>query len=198
MAQGTVIRSLGVVGAGQMGSGIALLAALHDVPVILSDVSTMALSRGKDAMAASLQRLIKSGKATADARDATLARVQTTVSLQVCGCGTHTGCPCQHPSQDFQNVDMVVEAASEREEMKHGIFAALDQVCVGEAHPDTPKSTTTTTGNAATCIARQQHQLTFHNPPGCCYTPTATGHRHAFYEPACCDVIGRNHPWHGH
>lgn len=80
-----LIRSLGVVGAGQMGSGIALLAALHDVPVTLHDVSTMALSKGKDAMAASLQRLIKSGKANADTRDATLARVQTTVSLQVHG-----------------------------------------------------------------------------------------------------------------
>lgn len=79
-----VIRSLGVVGAGQMGSGIALLAALHEMPVTLCDVSNMALSKGKDAMAASLQRLIKSGKASPDTRDAILARVTTTVSLHVC------------------------------------------------------------------------------------------------------------------
>ncbi len=80
-----MIKQLGVVGAGQMGASIALLAAMHDVSkVTVLDVSNKALTKGTNAIASSLQRLIKSGKAPEDALDATMARIHTTTNVQVC------------------------------------------------------------------------------------------------------------------
>lgn len=132
-----VIKQLGVVGAGQMGSSIALLAAMHEMQVCVTDVSTMALGKGTDAMASSLKRLIKSGKAPPDSLDATLARIRTSTTMQVCLCRhdfVHIPPPCTQPlPQDLDAVDLVIEAASEREDMKHGIFAALDQVTPSHA-----------------------------------------------------------------
>jgi 3-hydroxybutyryl-CoA dehydrogenase len=102
------IQSVGVIGAGQMGNGVAHVCAVAGLPVALIDVSEAALEKARATMARNMDRQVAKGTLTAEARDAALARVVAATDVAAAG-----GC------------DIVIEAASEREELKDRIFAGL-------------------------------------------------------------------------
>ncbi|EPX82369.1 3-hydroxybutyryl-CoA dehydrogenase [Salipiger mucosus] len=102
------IRSIGVVGAGQMGNGIAHVMAVAGYEVKLNDIDGEALERAMTLIAKNLDRQVSREKITAEARDAALARITTTQDMAEIG-------PC----------DLVIEAATEQEAIKHKIFESL-------------------------------------------------------------------------
>ena len=106
------IRSIGVVGAGQMGAGIAQVAAASGLPVVLTDREQRFLDRALAGIEKSLTRLQEKGSITADARGAALARIRTAADLDALA-------PC----------DFVVEAVNENLDLKSGIFQSLDRLC---------------------------------------------------------------------
>ena len=108
------IQNIGVIGAGQMGNGIAHVAALAGYSVTLSDISEEAVERGMSTIRGNLARMVKKEKISQGDADAALARVETGVGLDV-----HAG------------ADLVVEAATENPEVKFQIFRAIDAI-VGE------------------------------------------------------------------
>jgi 3-hydroxybutyryl-CoA dehydrogenase len=105
------ISKVGVVGAGTMGSGIAQACATAGVQVVMLDVDDAALARGRAAIAASLERLVKKDKLAADARDAALARIATGTDYAM-----------------LREVDLVIEAATERLELKLDILKRIDAI----------------------------------------------------------------------
>ena len=109
------ITTFGVIGAGQMGAGIAQVAAASGLNVILHDISDDFVARGMKTIAGNLQRSVDKGKIAAEDREAILDRITA---------GTDLG--------TMAAADFVVEAASEREDIKFGIFAQLDQICLSE------------------------------------------------------------------
>jgi 3-hydroxybutyryl-CoA dehydrogenase len=102
------IKRIGVIGAGQMGNGIAHVFALAGFDVLLHDVSAEALAAAPEIIAGNLDRQVSRGKVAAADRDAALARIATESELTALG-----GC------------DLIIEAATEREALKHQIFKAL-------------------------------------------------------------------------
>ena len=106
------INCFGVVGAGQMGGGIAQVAACSGFDVVLFDLNDAALTRGVGAISASLARMVKKEKLTQDEMTQALARIKQTSDMA-----------------DMAPVDIVVEAASEDEDIKKSIFRQLDEVC---------------------------------------------------------------------
>lgn len=111
------IRSIAVIGGGTMGNGIAHVAAQHGYDVTLIDVSQAAVDKAISTITANLDRQLKKEVLTSADRDATLARISTSTSIE----------------QGAQGADLVIEAASERLEIKQQIFATLDAVCKPEA-----------------------------------------------------------------
>jgi len=102
----------GVIGAGQMGNGIAQVAAAAGLKVLMSDIKQDFTDKGRAMIAKNLGRLGDKGKMEQSEADTILARVTTTVSLE-----------------DMKDVDFVVEAAVEREDLKFKIFRDLDEIC---------------------------------------------------------------------
>jgi 3-hydroxybutyryl-CoA dehydrogenase len=106
----TEIHKLGVVGAGQMGCGIAQVAAQAGIEVILADASAELAARGLKRIDTQLEKLVQKGKLEAEKRAAAVAQI--------------------HPSEGyggFGDCDVVVEAATENQELKKKIFAELDK-----------------------------------------------------------------------
>ena len=103
-----VIKTVGVIGAGQMGNGIAHVFAMAGYEVTLNDISEAALKSALETVGANLDRQVSRGKVSAEDRDAALARIRIEKDLPALG-----------PS------DLIIEAATEREALKHQIFAAL-------------------------------------------------------------------------
>ena len=102
------IQSVGVVGAGQMGNGIAHVLALAGYDVLLNDVSEDNLARALSQIGKNLDRQVSREKITADEKATALARIQTRLSLA-----------------DLGQTDLVIEAATERETIKQAIFEDL-------------------------------------------------------------------------
>lgn len=98
----------GVVGAGQMGAGIAQVAALSGFDVVLRDLSDTALERGRVTISASLEKFVQKGKLEAAARLDAEGRIVTTTRLE-----------------DLADCDLVVEAILEDEALKLELFSAL-------------------------------------------------------------------------
>ena len=73
---------IAIIGAGQMGGGIAHVAAASGYPVTMIDVADAALERGRTTIASNLERQVKKGTIDAGARDAALSRITTTTSLE--------------------------------------------------------------------------------------------------------------------
>jgi len=107
-----VVERLGVIGAGQMGRGIAQLAASHGLSVVLADAGRDLADRGKAVVAGQLAALVEKGKVTPAAREAILDRIRP---ADLYG--------------DLESVDFVIEAATETFEVKREIFRALDRDC---------------------------------------------------------------------
>jgi len=110
------IRTLGVVGAGQMGGGIAHVAAASGLPVTLVDVEDRFLEKGRATIEKNLDREVAKGKRTAEERAVTLARISTTTRLEALG-----------------DCDAVVEAVIENEGVKKELFGRLDAIAKARA-----------------------------------------------------------------
>jgi 3-hydroxybutyryl-CoA dehydrogenase len=107
------VKILGVVGAGQMGNGIAQVAASPGgLQVIMNDIADEFVKRGYDTISKNLDRLVAKDKLTADGKKEILGRVRLSTNLE-----------------DMKEADFVVEAAIEREDLKLEIFKKLDAVC---------------------------------------------------------------------
>ncbi|MDH3219094.1 MAG: 3-hydroxybutyryl-CoA dehydrogenase [Gammaproteobacteria bacterium] len=110
------IETVGVVGAGTMGNGIAQVCAAAGLEVIMQDIGQAQLERGLNTIAVSLDRLIKKEKIAAREKEKTLNNIATTTSLA-----------------ELAGVDIVIEAATENESLKLDIFKQLDQLCKSDA-----------------------------------------------------------------
>ena len=102
------IQSVGIVGAGQMGNGIAHVFALAGYDVLMTDISREALDKAVALVDRNLSRQASRGKISDQDRDAALGRIRTTLQLSDLG-------PC----------DLIIEAATERETVKQAIFEDL-------------------------------------------------------------------------
>jgi 3-hydroxybutyryl-CoA dehydrogenase len=108
----TAIQTVGVLGCGQMGSGIAQVAAMGGCRVLARDMDDGLLARGRAAIEASLARFVDKGKLDAKSRDAALGRITFTTRLE-----------------DLAEADLVIEAVTEDLELKNRLWTALDAVC---------------------------------------------------------------------
>lgn len=102
------IKTIGVVGAGQMGSGIAQVAAQSGYEVVLLDVSQEALERGLGAIRRSLGKFLEKGRISQEAHEATLGRIRTTLDLEA-----------------LKEADLIVEAIVEEEGAKRALLERL-------------------------------------------------------------------------
>ncbi len=107
-----MVEKFGVIGSGQMGNGIAQVAAASGLQVLMSDIKEEFCVKGKSTIAKNLERSVDKGKLAAHEREAILARIETTTELK-----------------DMARVDFIVEAAVEREDLKFKIFRELDAFC---------------------------------------------------------------------
>jgi 3-hydroxybutyryl-CoA dehydrogenase len=105
------IQRAAVIGAGQMGNGIAHVFATSGIPVTMIDVSADALAKGRETIAKNLDRQVKKGAIEASAAEAALARISTNTSLEA-----------------VADVQIAVEAATERTDLKFRIFEDLDRL----------------------------------------------------------------------
>jgi 3-hydroxybutyryl-CoA dehydrogenase len=110
------VMVIGIVGAGQMGSGIAQVAAQIGIAVKLVDQSGPAATAGVTAIAKQLDARVSRGKLAGDERDAILARIEPGDDLAV-----------------FADVDFVIEAATEDVELKRRLFERIDRVAPAHA-----------------------------------------------------------------
>ena len=106
------IKTVGVIGAGTMGNGIAHVFAKSGYNVVLCDVEERFLQRALDTIGKNLEREASKGKITAQDKDATLGRIRTTTDREA-----------------LATVDFVVEAATEKFEIKSQLFRDLDRIC---------------------------------------------------------------------
>lgn len=94
-----MIETVGIIGAGTMGNGIAQISAAAGLQVVMVDISDAAVSRGVATISGSLDRLVKKEKMTAADRDAVLGRINATTD-----------------KSKLSSCDLVIEAATENEE----------------------------------------------------------------------------------
>jgi 3-hydroxybutyryl-CoA dehydrogenase len=106
------IKTFGVIGSGQMGNGIAQVAASSGLNVVMSDIKEEFVEKGKANIDKNLSRSVDKGRLDSKEAEAILGRIKTTVELK-----------------DMADVDFVVEAAVEREDLKFKIFQDLDAIC---------------------------------------------------------------------
>ncbi|MGD0073278.1 MAG: 3-hydroxybutyryl-CoA dehydrogenase [Candidatus Binataceae bacterium] len=109
------IKTIGVVGAGQMGGGIAQVAAQAGIDVIMSDVNEDLCKKGVDTIVRNLDRLVQRGRMKHEERDHITRRIRSTTRLE-----------------DLAATDFVIEAIAENEEAKIELFKKLDKVCPPE------------------------------------------------------------------
>ncbi len=102
------IQKIGVVGAGQMGNGIAHVCALAGYDVVMNDVSADAMAAALALIGKNIDRQVSKGTVTAEDKDAAMARISTTAELSELG-----------------TCDLIIEAATEKETIKQQIFDAL-------------------------------------------------------------------------
>jgi 3-hydroxybutyryl-CoA dehydrogenase len=106
------IKTVGVIGAGTMGNGIAHVFAKSGYDVVLVEAQQAALDRGVQAIGKNLEREVAKNKITAEARESALKRIEPVLDRKA-----------------LARCDFVVEAAFERFEVKQEIFRDLDQIC---------------------------------------------------------------------
>lgn len=123
------IKLIGVVGAGQMGSGIAEAALNSGFHVLMRDVTMEAVQKGRLRIVTDFDKRIQKGKMTADEKEGILQRLSTTINME-----------------DFKNCDFVIEAAVENVPLKWEVFKKLDEV--------TPKATILASNTSSISITR--------------------------------------------
>ena len=102
------IRTVGIVGAGQMGTGIAQVFALAGYAVLLNDINAESLARGIESIERQMERQVARGKLAAADKARAMARIGTTPDLP-----------------DLGPMDLIIEAATEKESVKDAIFKSL-------------------------------------------------------------------------
>jgi 3-hydroxybutyryl-CoA dehydrogenase len=105
------IKTIGVVGAGQMGSGIAEVGICSGFIVLMRDITQEAVEKGKARITGDLERRVEKGKMASQEKEAILKRLSTTTRLE-----------------DVRNCDIVIEAAVEQISLKEEIFKRLDEI----------------------------------------------------------------------
>jgi 3-hydroxybutyryl-CoA dehydrogenase len=110
------IQSVGIIGAGTMGNGIAQVCAASGIPVVLVDISDQALERGLKAVRSNLDRLVQKEKISEADRDAALARIHCTTQYD-----------------ELKGLPLVIEAATENPDIKVKILKQLDALLPPEA-----------------------------------------------------------------
>jgi len=110
------VKTIGVIGAGQMGVGIAQVSAAAGYRVLLSDVALELADKGKANIARTLGRLVEKEKMSAENRDALLGRIETAGEVA-----------------PMAEADLIIEAATEREDIKRKIFETVSTVLGAEA-----------------------------------------------------------------
>jgi 3-hydroxybutyryl-CoA dehydrogenase len=126
------LSTIGVIGAGTMGNGIAQVSAAAGLEVVMVDVSQAAVDRGLAAIATSLDRLVKKEKLSAADSAAARARIRGTIEYA-----------------DLAGVDLVIEAATENLEIKRRIMQQADDIMRADAVLATNTSSISITGLAA-------------------------------------------------
>ncbi|WP_088286731.1 3-hydroxybutyryl-CoA dehydrogenase [Ideonella sp. A 288] len=126
------ITTVGVVGAGTMGNGIAQACAVCGIPVVMVDINDAAVQRGLATVSGSLDRLVKKDKLSAADKDAALARIRGS---------THYA--------DLSAAQLVIEAATESEPLKIKILGQLDEMLPDETIVATNTSSISITKLAA-------------------------------------------------
>ena len=105
-------KTIGVVGAGQMGNGIAQVAAYSGFRVVMSDIADSFVQKGLATISKNLDRMVEKGKIPSQKKVEIIGRIKGTIQVR-----------------DMAEADFVVEAAIENESLKLNIFKELDQVC---------------------------------------------------------------------
>ena len=106
------IKTIGVVGAGQMGNGIAQVASHSGFQVVMSDIADSFIQKGLSTISKNLDRMVEKGKISSQKKDEIIGRIKGTVQMG-----------------DMADVDFAVEAATENESLKLKIFKELDRIC---------------------------------------------------------------------
>jgi 3-hydroxybutyryl-CoA dehydrogenase len=106
------IKKIGVVGAGQMGNGIAQVASFSGFQVVMSDIADSFVQKGLSTISKNLDRMVEKTKISSQKKEEIMARIKGTVQIK-----------------DMADVDFAVEAATENESLKLNIFKELDQTC---------------------------------------------------------------------
>ena len=106
------IKTIGVVGAGQMGNGIAQVAAQSGLQVVMSDIAEPFVQKGLATISKNLDRMVEKGKIPSQKKVEIMGRIRGTVQVK-----------------EMAETDFVVEAATENETLKLNIFKELDQAC---------------------------------------------------------------------
>ncbi|KAL6314636.1 hypothetical protein AAG906_026980 [Vitis piasezkii] len=143
------VRSIGVVGGGQMGSGIAQLAAVHGVDVWLHDTDAEALTRATKSISTSIQRFVSKGQLSQEVATGALQRLRCTSNLE-----------------ELCSADVIIEAIVESEDAKKKLFSELDKLAKGSAILASNTSSISITRLAfATSRPCQVIGMHFMNPP---------------------------------
>ncbi len=106
------IKTIGVVGAGQMGNGIVQVASHSGFRVVMSDIADSFIQKGLSTISKNLDRMVEKGKISSQKKDEIVGRIKGTVQMG-----------------EMVDVDFVVEAATENESLKFNIFKELDRIC---------------------------------------------------------------------
>jgi len=106
------LNTIGIIGAGQMGAGIAQVAAQSGLNILLNDISDEMVERGRQGIERSLERMMQRGRVKLDEGDRIMRRIEVTTSLD-----------------DLAATDFVIEAVVENEDAKVALFQKLDRIC---------------------------------------------------------------------
>src|SRR5216684_2782536 len=106
------VSTVGIIGAGQMGAGVAQVAAQAGVNILLNDVSEEMCRRGLETVERNLDRMVQRGRLKLEERDRLLRRIEIT-----------------HRLEDLASADFVLEAVVENEDAKIVLFQKLDKIC---------------------------------------------------------------------
>ena len=142
------MNTVGIIGAGQMGIGIAQIAAQAGMKVLLSDVSLNLAEKGSSRIAGALDRLVAKGEIDSAARDAAVSRIVPVAGLDA-----------------MAEAGLVIEAATEREEIKRAIFGAAGRVLGPDAVLASNTSSISITRLAQAAVAPERFiGMHFFNP----------------------------------
>jgi 3-hydroxybutyryl-CoA dehydrogenase len=115
VAESSNLKQIGVIGAGQMGAGIAQVAAQAGIGVMMHDMAPEMCKRGFDGIGRNLDRMIERGRFKPEERDRVMRRIETTTNLE-----------------DLAKMDFVIEAVVENEDVKIALLQKLDKLCPPE------------------------------------------------------------------